>query len=113
MIRRPPRSTRVRSSAASDVYKRQHIRRGADPEMRQRLEVVQDLLESTYSEGNPEEYPEEQYYQFLYDNIEDLIEILKEAGKPDGKVFTTKPFNFYIKTDIEILTGSLIKAARN
>ena len=27
MIRRPPRSTRVRSSAASDVYKRQHARR--------------------------------------------------------------------------------------
>src|SRR5665811_1716566 len=26
MIRRPPRSTRVRSSAASDVYKRQHQR---------------------------------------------------------------------------------------
>src|SRR5665811_544585 len=25
MIRRPPRSTRVRSSAASDVYKRQHM----------------------------------------------------------------------------------------
>src|SRR5665811_1480625 len=27
MIRRPPRSTRVRSSAASDVYKRQRLRR--------------------------------------------------------------------------------------
>src|SRR5665811_2569358 len=27
MIRRPPRSTRVRSSAASDVYKRQGIQR--------------------------------------------------------------------------------------
>src|SRR5665811_1646083 len=27
MIRRPPRSTRVRSSAASDVYKRQETRR--------------------------------------------------------------------------------------
>src|SRR5665811_1181521 len=27
MIRRPPRSTRVRSSAASDVYKRQPVRR--------------------------------------------------------------------------------------
>ena len=26
MIRRPPRSTRVRSSAASDVYKRQYVR---------------------------------------------------------------------------------------
>src|SRR5665811_1006773 len=29
MIRRPPRSTRVRSSAASDVYKRQDLVRGA------------------------------------------------------------------------------------
>src|SRR5665811_1974593 len=27
MIRRPPRSTRVRSSAASDVYKRQTVQR--------------------------------------------------------------------------------------
>src|SRR5665254_2949 len=34
MIRRPPRSTRVRSSAASDVYKRQDLsdRTGADAE---------------------------------------------------------------------------------
>src|SRR5665811_60524 len=31
MIRRPPRSTRVRSSAASDVYKRQHYHI-ADPQ---------------------------------------------------------------------------------
>ncbi|WP_460379543.1 hypothetical protein, partial [Staphylococcus aureus] len=30
MIRRPPRSTRVRSSAASDVYKRQQHRQGHD-----------------------------------------------------------------------------------
>src|SRR5665811_2636175 len=29
MIRRPPRSTRVRSSAASDVYKRQAFKAGA------------------------------------------------------------------------------------
>src|SRR5665811_2618359 len=29
MIRRPPRSTRVRSSAASDVYKRQDVRHRA------------------------------------------------------------------------------------
>src|SRR5665811_1295912 len=28
MIRRPPRSTRVRSSAASDVYKRQPLKQG-------------------------------------------------------------------------------------
>src|SRR5665811_1937812 len=30
MIRRPPRSTRVRSSAASDVYKRQELARVLD-----------------------------------------------------------------------------------
>src|SRR5665254_24644 len=35
MIRRPPRSTRVRSSAASDVYKRQRRRRGR--ELRRRV----------------------------------------------------------------------------
>src|SRR5665811_1702323 len=39
MIRRPPRSTRVRSSAASDVYKRQvHARTLAD-----RLQTLEDL----------------------------------------------------------------------
>src|SRR5450756_2568157 len=32
MIRRPPRSTQSRSSAASDVYKRQHVPRRADHE---------------------------------------------------------------------------------
>src|SRR5665811_1675764 len=40
MIRRPPRSTRVRSSAASDVYKRQQVvavKRGTE-------DIVQDLL---------------------------------------------------------------------
>src|SRR5665254_23446 len=31
MIRRPPRSTRVRSSAASDVYKRQKLPRASAP----------------------------------------------------------------------------------
>src|SRR5665811_2209754 len=31
MIRRPPRSTRVRSSAASDVYKRQQLHVDHDP----------------------------------------------------------------------------------
>src|SRR5665811_2626941 len=30
MIRRPPRSTRVRSSAASDVYKRQSVTQSGD-----------------------------------------------------------------------------------
>src|SRR5665809_43631 len=32
MIRRPPRSTQSRSSAASDVYKRQ-VRQGPDPDL--------------------------------------------------------------------------------
>src|SRR5665811_2626064 len=33
MIRRPPRSTRVRSSAASDVYKRQGYERSLEQEL--------------------------------------------------------------------------------
>src|SRR5665811_2637926 len=37
MIRRPPRSTRVRSSAASDVYKRQGVTAGPG------LEVVEEV----------------------------------------------------------------------
>ena len=39
MIRRPPRSTRKESSAASDVYKRQHLlSNGAN------LRIIQELL---------------------------------------------------------------------
>src|SRR5665811_1928105 len=37
MIRRPPRSTRVRSSAASDVYKRQNYGRYLEPAGSRRL----------------------------------------------------------------------------
>src|SRR5665811_2592819 len=40
MIRRPPRSTRVRSSAASDVYKRQELDRWAPGA------EVRDILDS-------------------------------------------------------------------
>src|SRR5665811_1193285 len=62
MIRRPPRSTRVRSSAASDVYKRQ-IHQGRDEWMLVNLcarrpgtwiEVVvhQELIEGEEAQGN-------------------------------------------------------------
>ena len=34
MIRRPPRSTQSRSSAASDVYKRQRLHRGESGDRR-------------------------------------------------------------------------------
>ena len=53
MIRRPPRSTQSRSSAASDVYKRQLVQqaRFAQPRVGQDgdelgLALVRDLLES-------------------------------------------------------------------
>ncbi|WP_460379541.1 hypothetical protein, partial [Staphylococcus aureus] len=44
MIRRPPRSTRVRSSAASDVYKRQ----GVD-----RFQIVQQCRCLLYTSPSP------------------------------------------------------------
>src|SRR5665811_364153 len=43
MIRRPPRSTRVRSSAASDVYKRQILPRFTELVTRHQGEVSNDL----------------------------------------------------------------------
>src|SRR5665811_1740826 len=47
MIRRPPRSTRVRSSAASDVYKRQ-VYMGTEDVERQKLNVFRmELLNAT------------------------------------------------------------------
>src|SRR5665811_1802796 len=42
MMRRPPRSTRVRSSAASDVYKRQYLLRGGDDHLRGALIHLHD-----------------------------------------------------------------------
>ncbi|WP_460379493.1 hypothetical protein, partial [Staphylococcus aureus] len=46
MIRRPPRSTRVRSSAASDVYKRQKPHR-AELVVRERLLSLIHISEPT------------------------------------------------------------------
>src|SRR5665254_2441 len=59
MIRRPPRSTRVRSSAASDVYKRQvHLlpapvfRMTADLQSRRRLGLTATLIREDGREGD-------------------------------------------------------------
>ena len=49
MIRRPPRSTLDRSSAASDVYKRQEPQR-AHGEEEERALVVLDVLEAVEPE---------------------------------------------------------------
>src|SRR5665811_154396 len=55
MIRRPPRSTRVRSSAASDVYKRQDVLRakGRGRDVAAAWETLKkaDVTPSVYKEG--------------------------------------------------------------
>ncbi len=86
-----------------------------EPQIRQRLKTIKDSLNLTYDEGDPSDYPKEVYDQFLYDHMENIIEILKETGKPDGimKVSRVDTYKFYIKTDVEILIGPLIKAAGN
>src|SRR5665811_2616443 len=63
MIRRPPRSTRVRSSAASDVYKRQ-----AD------YQTNGDCAAGTGS------FMDQQASRLLY-SIEDVGEVVLQAGK--------------------------------
>src|SRR5665254_22013 len=50
MIRRPPRSTRVRSSAASDVYKRQRYER-ATPGEREYLRAMADAAQIVDPDG--------------------------------------------------------------
>src|SRR5450756_3123530 len=40
MLRRPPRSTQSRSSAASDVYKRQHLYRSQNPSEAEHMAVI-------------------------------------------------------------------------
>ena len=63
MIRRPPRSTLDRSSAASDVYKRQEVERN-----RERLEKQQDKFEK-----------EQQAQQKQKDKINDAEDDLAKA----------------------------------
>ena len=52
MIRRPPRSTLDRSSAASEVYKRQRIARAAFTQTAEYLEAV----EVSADQWNPSDY---------------------------------------------------------
>src|SRR5450756_722410 len=48
MIRRPPRSTQSRSSAASDVYKRQVITRGEAPP--RKIEAIRRFMRDAHAE---------------------------------------------------------------
>src|SRR5450756_3207190 len=47
MIRRPPRSTQSRSSAASDVYKRQRAKRA--PNLVERVDLLGEILEADHA----------------------------------------------------------------
>src|SRR5680860_1720529 len=60
MIRRPPRSTQSRSSAASDVYKRQHIHRCfgcLEHRREQEIRVVRAELDERRALGDLEWLP--------------------------------------------------------
>eukprot|EP00657_Telonema_sp_P-1_P009520 TRINITY_DN3762_c0_g1_i1.p1 TRINITY_DN3762_c0_g1~~TRINITY_DN3762_c0_g1_i1.p1 ORF type:complete len:117 (+),score=42.62 TRINITY_DN3762_c0_g1_i1:128-478(+) len=64
MIRRPPRSTQSRSSAASDVYKRQYQRRvRGDTMPDNRILAEQEKLMLTHQ---IEKSPEQQIYELRY-----------------------------------------------
>src|SRR5450756_1297652 len=53
MIRRPPRSTQSRSSAASDVYKRQPIQAGIPGIGIRGIDLTVDRLLPVEEDGNP------------------------------------------------------------
>ena len=81
MIRRPPRSTQSRSSAASDVYKRQEIMFAMTPCMR----LYSWIGKSLYKEDFDIKYKEwiitysDESFEKLADSLENLIEINKET----------------------------------
>src|SRR5450756_3189008 len=58
MIRRPPRSTQSRSSAASDVYKRQ-IQADVHQELQPRGDLVDDALGNRLLVAGQDEFAEE------------------------------------------------------
>ena len=84
MIRRPPRSTLDRSSAASDVYKRQ-LYRGA--------EYVVDFLPKVKVEAAVKD-----------DLLEQVIEAIEKAAST-GKIGDGKIFVFDLEQAIRIRTG--------
>ena len=73
MIRRPPRSTLDRSSAASDVYKRQHRdvaaeRKCCDPDQRPPLVGRQDHAEP-WRRGDPVSYTHLRAHETVLDLV--------------------------------------------
>src|SRR5450756_2425107 len=91
MIRRPPRSTQSRSSAASDVYKRQEQLGGHEA-------VIVDLdPEHSKQEGQREEYASPQHVVQLFAQVHPLHSYLRAVGRASKvcKVFylgTRSPF---------------------
>ena len=64
MIRRPPRSTLDRASAASDVYKRQALQSGARAEAEQGLRLSADTARRLSGQGTSSELAPPRYSSF-------------------------------------------------
>src|SRR5665811_1138351 len=79
MIRRPPRSTRVRSSAASDVYKRQ-VTKGMDRLLRDVLTEDTSLTYDFASIVPPVEIGVEQFCQAVLHLVRNGVEAMEDGG---------------------------------
>ena len=94
MIRRPPRSTRKESSAASDVYKRQQARLAEEVRIAKEVEEeklsqeqsIFDLIDDDtgHDQDNPSLFSEEQKSEDDQDNIHEL-EITQEQEEQEDQ----------------------------
>ena len=87
MLVRPPRSTQGRSSAASDVYKRQAIMLPIDKKFK--FKFGEKSFQKHFSEFTKKKIPVQVYYsESLYydlDTVEDIIRVL--TIKPNNKTY--------------------------
>ena len=73
MIRRPPRSTLDRSSAASDVYKRQHQVRAADAPQRRGARVVVGVVAAREGAAQHRVVPVSYTHLRAHETVLDLV----------------------------------------
>ena len=84
MIRRPPRSTRVRSSAASDVYKRQPLEYMVDEKTKKKVLVNSPIADKVKQRGYAPDRPENAYPRVSQRKLNKIFNYLIERMRALG-----------------------------
>ena len=100
MIRRPPRSTLDRSSAASDVYKRQHILQAYIADGHHRAAITAMLVKKNYLHDNDDDkhpgllcafFPFDDLTIFDFNRVVDITCLLYTSPSPRDRTRSRMP----------------------